>query len=122
MLAALSRRTALPFADLYKREQSVKVPFLAFKGDIERDHPVINDLRRDYRPAAALRRIRRKCGGGHGSLNVLFYLRNIFLRKTAVDLVRNILRKRHAPHIVGYLLRGLVLPRQERFVPPCFPF
>ena len=34
--------------DLDKGQQSVKMPMLTFKRDVQRDHPIVNDFSSDY--------------------------------------------------------------------------
>ena len=56
--------------DSDQSQESIEVPPLTFFGDLECEHPVVDQLTRDYLPVVLIFRLRKPCGS-HLSGDVL---------------------------------------------------
>ena len=98
------------------------MPFLVFRRDVQCDHPVIDQLRRDLltpRPSVFLV---GKAGCSHGRFDIAVDLLDVGIGKAVVNVGVHVLRQRHAFYIVNGLLKRLFLLGEKRLAEFGLPF
>ena len=98
------------------------MPVLAFKRNIEGDHPVVDQFRgRGFAVVSSLL-VWRKYRGRHRCGNIITYLGDVVLTEAGVHFGTDVRGERHALYIIQNLIDSLFAFGEECLAPFGFPF